>query len=141
MQYTTRIKFLRYALIVIGLISLFGVYPMTIFWPSGFVWHHGGPAAYLQMIEGIYATLGVFLLMAAKSPEEHLSLIWFAVWSSVVHAGIMAVQAIFYSGERAHLHGDVLILLIAAVVLGLLTPHRKSVAAFRAKDNRPPNSP
>jgi len=138
MQYMTRIKLLRYVLIVLGLISLFGVYAMTIIWPAGFLWHHGGAAAYLQMIEGIYATLGVFLLIAAKSPEEHLSLIWFAVWSSLVHAVIMAVQALVYSDERTHLHGDVLILLIAAAVLGLLTPRRKTVAAFHA--NRPANS-
>jgi len=122
---TTRIKYLRYALIIVGLISLFGVYPLTILWPAGFVWHqHGSDSAYLQMIIGIYATLGVFLLLAARNPEEHLSLIWFAVWSSVVHAGIMAVQAVTYPGQMTHLYGDVALLLIAAAVLGWLTPRR-----------------
>ena len=41
------------------------------------------------MIVGIYATLGGFLMMAARNPLENLSLIWFTVWSSVVHAAIM----------------------------------------------------
>ncbi len=34
---------------------------------------------YLQMILGIYATLGIFLILAAKNPLQHLSLIWFTV--------------------------------------------------------------
>ena len=48
---------------------------------------------YFMMIVGVYATLGVFLLMAARNPQVHRSLIWFTVWSSVVHGAIMAVQS------------------------------------------------
>ena len=77
---------------------------------------------YLQMILGIYATLGVFLLMAARDPLANRSLIWFTVWSSVVHGGIMAAQSIAYPEHRGHLIGDVPALLIVAVVLGFLTP-------------------
>lgn len=74
------------------------------------------------MLVGIYATLGIFLLWASRSPEAHLSLIWFTVWSSVVHGGIMAVQAIVDPVERGHLYGDVAALLLVAVVLGALAP-------------------
>jgi hypothetical protein len=59
------------------------------------------------MIVGVYATLGVFLLLASRNPEQHRSLIWFTVWSSVVHAAIMAVQSIVDTGERGHLIADV----------------------------------
>ena len=52
----------------------------------------GHPPEYEQMILGVYATLGVFLLIASRNPLRHRSLIWFTVWSSVVHAGIMTVQ-------------------------------------------------
>ena len=45
------------------------------------------------MIVGIYATRGVFLISAAHDPLAHLSLIWFTVWSSVVHSGIMALRS------------------------------------------------
>ena len=62
-------------------------------WPSGWTWH-SGHSDYPLMIVGIYATLGVFLLLAARDPLAHRSLIWFTVWSSVVHGGIMAVQAL-----------------------------------------------
>jgi len=88
-----RIKYLRFALLGVGVIFIFGIYPLTILWPSGWSWHTG-QSDYLQMILGIYATLGVFLLLASRNPLAHLSLIWFTVWSSIVHGGIMAIQAL-----------------------------------------------
>jgi len=122
MNAADRVRFLRVALIVVGLIFLIGIYPLTILWPAGWSWHHDGQSLYLQMILGIYATLGVFLLMAARDPLANRSLIWFTVWSSVVHGGIMAAQSIAYPEHRGHLIGDVPALLIVAVVLGFLTP-------------------
>jgi hypothetical protein len=122
MNAADRVRFLRIALIVVGLIFLIGVYPLTILWPAGWSWHHDGQSLYLQMILGIYATLGVFLLLAARDPLANRSLIWFTVWSSVVHGGIMAAQSIAYPEHRGHLIGDVPALLIVAVVLGFLTP-------------------
>ena len=35
MSATSRVLYLRIALIVIGLIFIFGIYPLSIFWPSG----------------------------------------------------------------------------------------------------------
>jgi hypothetical protein len=124
MNIADRVKFLRVALIVFGLIFLVGVYPLTIVWPAGWAWHHIGQSMYLQMIVGIYATLGVFLLLASRDPLANRSLIWFTVWSSVVHGGIMAVQSIVYPEHRGHLLGDVPALLIVAVVLAFLMPRR-----------------
>ena len=116
-----RIKYLRIALLLVGLIFIFGIYPLTIIWPSGWSWHPG-QSDYLQMILGIYATLGVFLLVASRNPLAHLSLIWFTVWSSIVHGGIMAVQSLANPEHRGHLWGDVLALFVVAAVLTLLTP-------------------
>ena len=116
-----RIKHLRIALLVVGLIFIVGIYPLTIIWPSGWSWHPG-QSDYLQMILGIYATLGVFLLVASRNPLSRLSLIWFTVWSSVVHGGIMAVQSLANSEHMGHLWGDVPALFVVAAVLALLTP-------------------
>jgi len=80
------------------------------------------------MIIGIYATLGIFLILAARDPLKHLSLIWFTVWSSVVHGGIMAVQSFDGTHNMGHLYGDVLVLFIVAAVLAFLTPRRASIA-------------
>jgi hypothetical protein len=129
---TRSLTALRIALVVIGLIFIFGIYPQTIIWPSGWSWGHGS-SHYLAMIIGIYATLGVFLLIAARNPLAHRSLIWFTVVSSVVHAGIMAAQAIGDSAERGHLTGDVPALLVVAVVLRFLMP--------RAVESRQPVTP
>jgi hypothetical protein len=63
-----------------------------------------------------------FLLVASRNPAAHTSLIWFTVWSSVVHAVIMAVQALTDGAERGHLLGDVPALLVVAIVLAALTP-------------------
>jgi hypothetical protein len=128
MNIATRERFLRIALVVVGLIFLVGVYPLTIVWPAGWAWHHTGQSMYLQMILGIYATLGVFLLLAAREPLANRSLIWFTVWSSVVHGGIMAAQAIVYPEHRGHLLGDVPALLLVAIVLGLLMPPRAATS-------------
>ena len=121
MSNTARLGYLRVALIAVGLIFLFGIYPLGKVWPSGWAWGQGH-SHYLLMIQGVYATLGIFLLLAAKNPEANRSLIWFTVWSSLVHAVIMAVQALNDPGERGHLLGDVPALVIVAVVLAALTP-------------------
>ena len=111
MSATGRVLYLRIALIVIGLTFIFGVYPLTIVWPSGWSWGMGH-SHYLTMILGVYATLGVFLLIASRDPDAHRSLIWFTVWSSIVHAVVMAVQS-FQSGHHmGHLWGDVPALLV-----------------------------
>ena len=86
----------------------------------------------LMMIIGIYATLGVFLLIAARNPLAHRSLIWFTVVSSVVHAAIMAVQAVTDPAENGHLKGDVPALLLVAIVLTVLMSRpAKSLAPER----------
>src|SRR5512144_763932 len=81
MMEADRIKFLRIALLIVGLIFIFGLWPLTILWPSGWSWHAEGRSEYLEMILGIYATLGVFLIVASRNPMAHRSLIWFTVWS------------------------------------------------------------
>ncbi len=123
----TNTRPLSVALIVFGLIFVFGIYPLTILWPSGWSWGPGGEQ-YLQMIIGIYAVLGIFLLMAARNPLANLSLIWFTVWSSLVHGGIMACQAFTDSMRHGHMMGDVAALLLVAIVLAVLTPRRLGAA-------------
>jgi hypothetical protein len=107
---------LKLALRVFGVIFLC-VYPLGFIWPSGWVWCGGMGTYYLQMIAGIYAVLGVFLIIAAKNPEAHRSLISYTVWSSIVHATIMGIQAIGDRHEGGHLMGDVPALVLVAVVL------------------------
>jgi Family of unknown function (DUF6632) len=127
MSDATRLLLLRIALIAVGLTFIFGIYALGIVWPSGWTWGHGH-SHYLLMIIGVYATLGVFLLIASRNPAEHKSLIWFTVWSSVVHGAIMAYQSFNDTGERGHLIADVPALFIVAIVLAVLMPRTSQMS-------------
>ena len=117
---------LKVVLVLVGLVFLFAVYPpMMYLWPSGWRWQPNQPE-YEQMILGVYATLGIFLLLASRNPSANRSLIAFTAWSSLVHAAIMAVQALRNVTERGHLLGDVPALLIVGVVLIALRPAKQS---------------
>jgi hypothetical protein len=126
MSSANRLSVLRVVLIVVGLIFLLAIYPLGRVWPSGWTWGQGH-SHYLMMILGVYATLGIFLLIASRDPLRHTSLIWFTVWSSVVHAVIMGGQALSDTAERGHLVGDVPALLIVAIALAVLTPRGQHV--------------
>ncbi|WP_024296816.1 DUF6632 domain-containing protein [Methylomicrobium lacus] len=120
-----KLKYLSLSLRIFGTIFIVGVYPLMMWiWPEGWGWEPRQPE-YEQMIMGIYATLGVFLILAARNPMEHLSLIWFTICSSIVHGGIMLVHAIADENERANLIGDVPALFLIAAVLWVLLPKKR----------------
>jgi hypothetical protein len=133
MDGTKQEKFLRIALVACGAI-FFTIYPLSLIWPSGWQWHSGHGQYYLQMICGIYAVLGASLIVAARNPSEHRSLISFTIWSSFVHAGIMFMQAIYDRHETGHLVGDVpALLLIAAVLWYLSSAQQQRPVAFASR--------
>jgi len=122
MQYAEKLKYLKITLYVTGVFFIAGVPLMMMWiWPSGWGWTPAQPE-YEQMIMGIYATLGVFLILAAKDPLANASLIWFTICSSFVHAGIMLVQAIIDETDRINLIGDVPALFFVAFLLWYLMP-------------------
>ena len=128
MQIEDRLKYLKTALYAVGGIFVVGVPLLMTVWPEGFGWEPA-QSEYEQMIMGVYITLGVFLILAAKDPLANRSLIWFTVWSSVVHGGIMLVQAIVDDTERANLVGDIPALLIVGALLAFLMPRGEEASA------------
>ena len=119
---STSYKSLQTAVAVTG-VACISLYPLAVVWPSGWVWESGAPyqSHLFMMIVGVYATLGIFLLKAARDPQANLSLIWFTAISSLVHSAIMAVQAFSSGGHHmGHLLGDIPALLIVGVVLAVL---------------------
>lgn len=121
MKDETKLKYLSYVLYVFGAIFIVGIWAMMQIWPAGWTWEPR-QAEYEQMLLGVYATLGVFLILAAKNPMRHRSLIWFTIWSSLVHAAIMMVQAMRDVAEKDNLIGDVPALFLVAFVLWFLMP-------------------
>lgn len=118
-----KLDFLKVALDPIGVIVIVGIPAMLRIWPAGWSWTPP-QYEYEQMIVGNCATLGVFLILAAKDPLANRNLIWFTIWSSIVHAGIMAVQALVDETDRANLFGDIPAVLLVAIILWYLMPSR-----------------
>lgn len=109
------------SLIVVGSLFAFGLAGLMTFAPAAWAWQPR-QHEYQQMILGFYAVLGLFLLRAAGNPMRHRSLIWFTVWSSMVHAAVMAINALRDPAERGHLWADVPVLLLVAIVIASLIP-------------------
>jgi hypothetical protein len=123
-------RLLQILLVAFGVVFCL-IWPLAIVWPSGWAWHEGPPMAsqYYMMIVGVYATLGVFMILAARDPLKHVSLIWFVAVSSAVHAAIMAVQSLDDPMHRGHLLGDVPALLLVTLAFAVLLPKAQRSAA------------
>ena len=111
-----RERALKVVLVVVGLMFLALVYPMTMFFSQE-------PA--LAMMLCVYATLGIFLLLAARNPSANRSLIAFTAWSSFAHAVIMGAQAYLKMVARGELIG-VGVLVLIGVLLVALAPVKPS---------------
>ncbi len=123
MTVETKVKALKIALTAVGLIYIFGIYAMMKFMPDSWTWDPRQPE-YEQMIMGIYATLGVFLLLAAQDPLANRSLIWFTIASNIIHGLIMMAQSILDMSETPNLWGDIPALFLIAALLWVLMPSR-----------------
>ena len=102
---------------IFGLAFVFIIPIMKLDLFGGWAW---SPAQweYELMIQGIYMTLGIMMIISAKNPVKNSMFIWFVVWSSVVHAVIMAYQAAIAADEMGHFVGDIPVLIILALLLG-----------------------
>ncbi|HKV26772.1 MAG TPA: DUF6632 domain-containing protein, partial [Candidatus Acidoferrales bacterium] len=105
-----RERALKVVLVLVGLLFTATVYPLTIFFSRE-------PA--LAMMLSLYVTLGIFLLMAARRPSEHRSLIAFTAYSSFAHAAVMGTQAYLKLVERVELLGVAALIIIGVVLIAL----------------------
>lgn len=111
-----RERALRVVLVLVGLLFTAALYPLLAMRLDDQA---------LRMMLSVYATLGIFLLVAARNPSEHRSLIAFTAWSSFAHAGTMAVQVYYNLIPRMEGFG-VLFLGIVGVLLIALAPAKPS---------------
>jgi len=128
MELERRLAALKVVLVLTGVAFVVGLPVLTRVWPDAWMWEPR-QAEYEQMMVGVYVTLGVFVLLAARNPLQHLSLIWFTAWSSLIHGGIMAAQAWADPSERANFIGDIPALLLIGIALAWLTPRARDVSA------------
>jgi hypothetical protein len=123
MDEAERLKYLKTALLAVGGIFIVGLPGLMWLWPGGWTWAPAQPE-YEWMMVGIYATLGVFLILAAQDPPAHASLIWFTIASTLVDAAIMLFEALADPTDRVNLVGDVPALYALAGGLWYLMPRR-----------------
>ena len=105
-----RERALKVVLVVVGLLFCPAVYPLGLMAKQN-------PA--LAMMMSLYATLGVFLLLASRNPREHRTVIAFAAWSSLAHAAVMGVQAYLSFIARREMLGVAVFIVIGAVLIAL----------------------
>ena len=112
-----RERALKVVLLLAGLLFCAGVYPLILM-----VKHDPS----LAMMMSLYATLGIFLLLASQNPSAHRSLIAFAAWSSFAHAGLMSLQAVLNMIARRELIGSAVFAVIG-IALVALAPAKQGV--------------
>lgn len=105
-----RERALKVVMVLVGLLFLATAYPLMMFLRQE-------PA--LAMMLSLYVTLGIFLLIAARNPLAHRSLIAFTAWSSFAHAGVMAVQAFRGIIARGELFGVAMLGIIGVALIAL----------------------
>jgi hypothetical protein len=84
------------------------------------------------MFLSFFIPVGIFLLIAARRPSEHRSMIALAAWWNISHGTVMAIQTV-----EAWIHGvhrnftDVIVFLVIGVVLLALLPAKREAVAPR----------
>ena len=117
-------------LALIGLLYLSWTYPLFDSL-SHFSWFqkHQDP---FPMFMSVNAVLGVFLLLAAKQPARHRSLIAFGAWSTFAHAftmTVMSLEAWSHGVHRQDSPQDIVIIGGIGLLLLAVLPAREPALA------------
>jgi uncharacterized membrane protein HdeD (DUF308 family) len=115
-----RERALKIVLVLVGLAFSAGVFLV-----ADSLWHQNPSMYTFDMILSLYVALGIFLLIAARNPSAHRSLIAFTAWSCFAHAAVMTVTSFSKGGYRGDLWG-VLVLGIIGIALIVLAPAKQS---------------
>jgi hypothetical protein len=111
----TRERTLKVVLVLVGLLFVAAALPVF-----GGLRHPDQSDTGDTMMMSLYATLGVFLLLAVRDPSEHRSLIAFTAWSSFAHAVVMSLLGLEIADQRSgFLTGSALLAVIGIALLAL----------------------
>jgi len=116
-----RERALKVVLALVGLLFVAAIYPAV-----GGILHSDQSDSGDTMMMSLYATLGVFLLLAARNPYAYRSTIAFAAWSSLAHAVVMSLLAIPLAAERVGFLVGSGVLVIIGTALIALAPRGQS---------------
>jgi peptidoglycan/LPS O-acetylase OafA/YrhL len=114
---------LKVVMVVVGLLFVAAIYPVAMS-----LWHPSpSDDTGDTMMMSLYFTLGVFLLVAARNPSAHRSLIAFAAWSSFAHAVVMTILGFHMPSERVGFLIGSAVLLVIGLALIALAPSKPPV--------------
>ena len=114
-----RERALRIVLVLVGLLFTVAIYPAI-----GGLRDPAHSDTGDTMMMSLYFTLGIFLLIAARNPSRHRSLIAFAAWSSFSHAAVMSLLGLEMPSERSGFLGGSAVLVVIGMALIALSPGR-----------------
>ena len=116
-------------LVIVGLMNLGIIYFLfKDLWHSS--WLLDGKNEVGPMFLSFFIPVGVFLLIAARRPSEHRSMIALAAWWNICHGTVMGIQTV-----EARMHGvhrefsDVVFFIVIGVVLLALLPAKREALA------------
>jgi hypothetical protein len=125
-----RERLTQIVLVIVGLLNLAQIYFLYMDLRHS-SWLLEGKNEVGPMFLSFFIPVGVFLLVAARKPSEHRSMIALAAWWNISHGVVMAIQTV-----EARIHGvhrdftDVVVtIVIGAVLLALLPTKRAAVAS------------
>jgi len=123
-----RERALKVVLVLVGVLFVAGIYPMAM------ALRHPSPSddSGDTMMLSLYFTLGVFLLVAARKPSAHRSLIAFTVWSSFAHAVVMSILGLHIPSEKVGFLIGSAVLVVIGIALFALAPAKPSVEQVSA---------
>ncbi|MGA7916455.1 MAG: DUF6632 domain-containing protein [Candidatus Acidiferrales bacterium] len=125
-----RERLTQIVLVIVGLFNVSLIYLLfKDLWHSSWILegkNENGP-----MFLSFFITVGAFLLMAARKPSEHRSVIALAACWNIFHGVVMGIQTV---EDRMHgVHRDftdvVFVIVIGGILLALLPAKREAVAS------------
>ena len=123
-----RERLTRIVLVIVGLLNLAILYPLFMdLWHSNWLVQQKGEVE--PMFMSFFIPIGASLLVAARRPSEHRSMIALAAWCHICHGGVMAIETVeaWSHGVHRNFADVILFLVLGGVLLALLPAKRKAV--------------
>jgi hypothetical protein len=124
-----RERLTQIVLVIVGLMDLALIYFLIAdLWHSSWLLQRKNEVE--PMFLSFFIPAGVFLLLAARRPSEHRSMIALAAWWNISHGLVMAIQTVEARIHTVHRSfADVILFLaIGGLMLALLPAKREAVA-------------
>jgi len=125
-----RERLTQIVLVIVGLVDVAMVYFLYLdLWHSSWLLERKNECD--PMFLSFFIPAGVFLLLAARRPSEHRSMIALVAWWNISHAAVMAIQTVeaWSHGVHRNFADVILFLVIGGVLLALLPAKREAVAS------------